>query len=249
MDIAKIDDDVVSAGELVKFLKLKGEFSDVCQQLVRHKLIVEAADKIGIEVLPDEVQKRADDFRRIHGLHRAKDTYKYLDTLGIGVDEWETYLRESLVQEKVLERICSKAAVEEYFALNSPQFDMVELSHMVLESEDKAREMLAYLTEDPDEFAEMARAHSLADTAKSGGTVGKVVRHMLPDEVQAKVFSADSGDLIGPFPSARGKLFEIFRVTAKHPAVLDGATETEVRRLIYERWFQQQLREHKVEIL
>ena len=49
-----------------------------------------------------------------------------------------------------MEQVCSDKAVEEYFKLNSPKFDSIEVSHIVLESEGKAKEMVSMLRDDPE---------------------------------------------------------------------------------------------------
>jgi len=107
--------------------------------------------------------------------------------------------------------------------------------------------MISVLREDPDSFDEMAREHSIADTREHGGLIGKVLRGSLRTDVEAKVFNAAVGDLLGPFASADRSAFEIFRVNAKHPAQLDDDTATEVRRLLREEWLRARAQEHVIE--
>ena len=66
-------------------------------------------------------------------------------------------------------------------------------------------------------------------------------------EVEAKVFNAAVGDLLGPFAAADGSFYEIFHVTAKHPAKLDEDTAAEVRRLLREGWLAARAQEHLIE--
>jgi peptidylprolyl isomerase len=147
----------------------------------------------------------------------------------------------------MMRKVCGDEAVQGYFKLNSPKFDSIEVSHIVLDSEPKAREVIAVLRDDPDTFQEMAREHSIAETRDKGGLIGKVLRGSLRADVEAKVFNAAPGDLLGPFTSVDRTAFEIFRVNAKHPARLDEDTATEVRRLLGESWLQAQAREHSVQ--
>jgi peptidylprolyl isomerase len=154
-----------------------------------------------------------------------------------------------LYHEKMMEKVGNDAAVDEYFNLNAPRFDSIEVSHIVVDSEGKAREIIATLEDDPDSFEDLAREHSLADTRDDGGYVGKVLRGALRSDVEAKVFNADEGDLLGPFPSADESYFEIFLVTAKRPAALTEETVAEVRRLLQDGWIAARAREHNIEIL
>jgi parvulin-like peptidyl-prolyl isomerase len=245
--IVRIDDEVIGIEDFVRTLKLTGQFEGLIEQIVRDKLTVRAAKKHGVKVTPDEIQERADNFRRVQGLHRAADMNNYLNALGVSLDEFETFVTDSLYQEKMMADVCSDKAVEHYFKLNSPKFDSIEVSHMVLDAENKAKEMIAYLRDDPDAFEDMAGEHSVADTREQGGRIGKVLRGSLKTDIEAKVFNASEGDLLGPFPSADRTVFEIFKVDAKHPARLDEDTAAEIRRLLREEWLFARAQEHIIE--
>ncbi|WP_420473442.1 peptidylprolyl isomerase [Noviherbaspirillum sp. ST9] len=245
--IVRIDDEVIGIEDFVRTLKLTGQFEGLIEQIVRDKLTVRAAKKHGVKVSPDEIQERADNFRRVQGLHRAADMNNYLNALGVSLDEFENFVTDSLYQEKMMADVCSDKAVEHYFKLNSPKFDSIEVSHMVLDAENKAKEMIAYLRDDPDAFEDMASEHSVADTREQGGRIGKVLRGSLKTDIEAKVFNASEGDLLGPFPSADKTVFEIFKVDAKHPARLDEDTAAEIRRLLREEWLFARAQEHIIE--
>jgi parvulin-like peptidyl-prolyl isomerase len=245
--VVKIDGDAIDLAEFVRTLKLTGQFEALLEQFVRDRLTVLGAKRAGIQVSEAEIQERADQFRRVHGLHRASDTNKYLDAMRISLDEFEAFITASLYQEKMMRKICDDQAVQGYFKLNSPKFDSIEVSHIVLDSESKAKEMMAVLRDDPDSFDDMAREHSIADTRERGGLIGKVLRGSLRSDVEARVFNAAAGDLLGPFTSGDRSTFEIFRVNAKNPAHLDDDTATEVRRLLREEWLRARAREHVIE--
>jgi parvulin-like peptidyl-prolyl isomerase len=245
--IVRIDDEVVGVEEFLRILKLTGRFSGLVDDVVRDKLTIHAARKFGIRVSAEEIQSRADQFRRVHGLHRAADTNNYLDALGVSLEEFETFITDSLYQEKMMAEVCSDAAVEQYFKLNSPKFDCIEVSHIVVDNEGMAKEMVSALREDPDSFAAMAREHSISDTRETGGQIGKVLRGSLKTDIEAKVFNSAVGELLGPFQSADRSFFEIFMVTAQHPATLDDETKSEVRRRLREEWLMARSQEHLVQ--
>lgn len=245
--VVKIDGTSIDVADFIRTLKLTGQYEGLIEQLVRDRLTVQAAKKAGLRVSEEEIQERADQFRRVRGLHRAVDTNKYLDAMRVSLDEFEAFIIDGLYQEKMMDRVCSDQAVDSYFKLNSPKFDTIEISHMVLDAEGKAKEMISVLSEDPDSFEEMAREHSIADTRERGGLIGKVLRGSLRTDVEAKVFNAAVGDLLGPFVSGDRSVFEIFRVNAKHPARLDDDTRTEVKRLLREEWLRARAQEHVIE--
>jgi peptidylprolyl isomerase len=245
--IVKIDGDAIGVAEFMQTLKLSGQYEGLVEQLVRDRLTVRSAKKHGVRVSEEEVQERADQFRRARGLHRASDTNKYLDAMRVSLDEFEAFIADGLYQEKMMQKVCSDQAVQAYFNLHSPRFDSIEVSHIVLDAEGKAKEMISVLGDDPGCFEEMAREHSIADTRGHGGRIGKVMRGSLRTDVEAKVFNAAVGELLGPFASADRTAFEIFRVDARHPARLDDDTAAEVRRLLREDWLRTRAQEHIIE--
>lgn len=248
--IAKINDEELSAHDFVKLLKLNDKFDELIEEVMVDKLAVAAAKKQGIVVSIDEVQERADQFRRLLGLHRAKDTSEYLEGIGVTLDDFEQYIKETLYKDKVRDAVCTDQAIEEYFNLNSPKFDSVEISHIVLDSEAKAKEITALLEDDPDSFKDMVREYSLDEENKdSGGEVGQVMRDTMAEEIEAKIFNASVGDIVGPFNSADGLIFEIFRVTDKHSAKLNESTRKEVEKLVYDEWLGSRAQEHRLEVL
>jgi len=247
--IVKIDEEIFGTDDLIKLLKLDGRFENLMEDILRDKLAVRAAKKSGIVLSDEEVQDKADQYRRVHGLHRARETNDYFDALGVSLDDFESFLMDMLYHQKAKEKVCTETAIQQFFQLHSPRFDSIEVSHIVMDSEGGAREMLSYLSDDPDSFREMAMEHSLAETGPQGGRVGKVLRGSLQSEIEARVFNAESGDLLGPFPAADGSCFEIFRVDQKRPATLDDETRAEVVRLLWEEWLLARSKEHRIEML
>jgi len=245
--IVRIDDQVVSTDDFIRTLKLGGQFEGLLEQLVRDRVAVLAARQQGVVVQAEEIQERADQFRRVRGLHRAADMNSYLDAIGVSLDEFEDFITDTLYQEKVLETVCDARRVDDYFKLNSPRFDAIEISHIVVDSEGKARELMAYLADDPDSFADMAAEHSMADSRTAGGVIGRVLRGSLRSDIEAKVFNAAPGDLLGPFQSGEPGCFEIFAVNRRHPATLDEDTAAEIRRLLREDWLLARAQEHIIE--
>jgi len=245
--VVKIDGEAIDVAEFLRTLKLTGQFEALREQFIRDRLAVLGARKAGMQVSQAEIQERADRFRQVRGLHRASDMNKYLDAVRISLEEFEAFITDTLYQEKMMSKVCNDQAVQAYFKLNSPKFDSIELSHIVLDSEAKAKEMIAVLREDPDSFDEMAREHSIADTRKAGGLIGKVLRGSLRSDIEAKVFNAGAGDLLGPFASGDRRTFEVFRVNAKRSARFDDDTATEVRRLLREEWLRARAQEHAIE--
>ena len=245
----KVDDEIISAEQFIKILKMSNEFPLLAQKIVRDKITVHEAKKKGIAVSTDEVQQETDDFRRVAGLHRAKDTQEWLDQRGLTLDDFEAFVTERIFKKKMVQSITNEEAIEEYFKLHSPKFDSVDIRHIVVDSEAKAKELASLLAEEPEGFDKLAREHSLDnDTRKTGGQIGGVRRGVLPDEISAKVFNASAGDVIGPIKLGDGYFHEIIQVTAHNPAELDDSTKEEIGELIYNEWIGARVQDHNVSV-
>lgn len=247
-ELVRINDEVITTDALIKHLKLNGQYDSIIEDLVREKLTVHEARKAGVQVSEEEIQLRADQIRRVRGLHRAVDMTRWLDQIGVTVEDLEQFILHMLYYERMQEQIVSDDAVESYFSLNSPQFDSIVLCHIVVESDGKAREVLALLEDDPDMFEDLAREHSIADTAAEGGYIGLVMRGSLPPDIEAKVFHAGTGDIIGPFGTPDGSGWEIFAIQARRDAELDDDTRAQIRRTIKEEWLTARARDNRIEI-
>jgi len=247
-DLVRINQEVINSDGLIKHLKLNGQYDGIIEDLVREKLTVQVARKSGLEVTVEEVQARADQIRRVRGLHRAVDMNRWLDQIGVSLEDLEAFITHMLYFERMQEQIASDDAVEEYFSLNSPKFDSIVLGHIVVSSEGKAREILAILEDEPDMFEQLALEHSTADTAADGGYIGTVTRGSLVSEIEAKVFHADEGEVLGPFGTPDGSSWEIFMVKARRDATLDDDARSEIRRLIKEEWLAARARENRIEL-
>ena len=246
--VVKIDDEVINTDQFIKYLKLNGHYDKLVEDLVKDKLTVLAAIKQGVTVTPGDIQQRADQFRRVLGLHRAKQMNDFLDAKGISLDELQNHITDLIFKEQILEQVCNDGSVKEYYNLNSPKFGTVDISHMVLDSQGKAREMVSILDEAPEMFEEMAKEHSVAD-AKKGGKIGKITRGTLPPTIEAKVFNAKEGTILGPFPCGDGTFFEIIRVNGRKPARLDTETSDNIRKRLKDEWLAARVREHRVQTL
>jgi peptidylprolyl isomerase len=245
--VIKVDDEAISAEQFVKLLKFSNEFSELAEKIVRNKVTVHAAKKKGIKVSTTEVQQETDDFRRYLGLHRAKNTQEWMDGVGINLDEFESLMEERVYRKKMVTSITGDAAIEEYFKLNSPKFDTLELKHIIVDSEGEAKELAAMLEDEPESFDKFAAEHSLDnETKESGGRIGTVQRGALPDEINAKVFNAAEGNIVGPFKVEGQDLYELFQVIKKKPAKLDAAVKAKVADAIYNEWLGARMQEHSV---
>ena len=246
-DLVRFNDETITAEAFIKHLKFSGQYDALMEELVSERLTVHEAKKAGIEVTPEEIQERADQIRRVRGLHRAVDMNRWLDQLGVSLEDLETFIVDMLYYENMQKKITSDEEVDRYFSLNAPKFDAIIVSHILVESDGQAREIVAILEDAPEMFEDLAREHSIADTRDEGGYIGMVMRGALSPDVEAKIFHATEGEILGPFASPDGQSFEVFVINAKRNATLDDDTASEIRRLLKDEWLRTRARENRIE--
>ena len=247
MDIVKIDGQSLNSEDFVLWLKFSGRFPQVVEDFVKEKLAASAARKAGVEAQVETLQQRADENRRALGLHRASDTNEFLDDAGATLDDYEAYLRDNLLASEIRSQVQSDAAVDSYFQLNSPKFDAVDVSHMVVVGESQANEIASLLREGDGSFAELAREHSVSDSSGQGGNIGTVYRSQLGADLEARIFHAEPGIPVGPFPVGEDQHFEIFVVNTKQAAALEGPTRETIEKQLFEEWLEAQSRTLQVQ--
>lgn len=242
MIVARIDQEAISAEEFVRLLKLQGKLDSLLEKVLIDKLLVHAAKTAEIKISAEEVQDRVDQFRRVNNLHRAQDTIEYLDNIEISVDKLEEFIVEMISKEKMRESIMDNAAIDHFYKHHYPSFERIGLSHITLDSIAKAQEIAAILEEEPESFTDLAREHSLSDdTRENGGYLGKIPRGVLPQEIEAKIFNANIGDVIGPFPVEGQSKFEIFRLIEKHVPEMNEKTVSEIKEKLFQKWLADQI--------
>jgi parvulin-like peptidyl-prolyl isomerase len=248
VDIVKIDGQSLSSEDFVIWLKLSGRFNQVIEDYIKEKMAACAARKSGMTASTDELQSAADENRRAFGLHRASDTNEFLDDAGASLETYEAYLEDNLLAGKIRDQVQSSESVEDYFQLNSPKYDSVEVSHMVVEGESQANEIFSLLQDGDEKFEDMAREYSVSDSAQLGGTIGMVFRGQLDADLEARIFNAEVGEPLGPYDAGSEGHFELFVVTSKASAELTDSIRDLIEKQLYEQWIQEQANALQVQV-
>ncbi|MEN8189878.1 MAG: peptidylprolyl isomerase [Thermodesulfobacteriota bacterium] len=247
--VLTIDNVQLTAQDVINFLKFNNEFEEIANRIISDKLTVLAAGQRGISVSDEELQGGADDFRRFAGMHRAKDTEEWMKEMNVSVDDFESFIKDLLLKNKMMLDITSDEAINDYFRLHSPKFEAVDLKHIVIAGKDKANEIFALLEDDEDMFDELVIEHSIdEDTRFTQGRMMNVRRGTLGPDLEAKVFNASKDDLVGPVQLGDEDFFEIVQVLKFHPAELDEDIKMEVSKAIHEEWLADRAKDVQIKI-
>lgn len=225
----------INPQELINYLTLTGKAQPILAEILQRKVVRDKANELGIIASDEELQHFTDTFRVTHGLYSAEETLAFLKAAGIEEDDFEEYCELSVQSTTLRDHLADDRSVQAYFINHRSEFDLARISIIVTASEDLANELVMRITEDEDDFHQLAREYSLDETTKySGGYVGVVNRRSLSPELAAKVFNANSGDVLGPCPGDRD--YQLTLVEEVMKAELDDNVRKAAKEAIFNGW-------------
>ena len=232
----------VSLADVLAYAKL-GERLEAFTLAQEAELVRQAAAQRDLTVTDEELQAAADQFRATRELHDAERTTLWFQQNHLSFAEWEVWLESEILRRKLAEGLAA-AQTEQYFAANRLNFETAELSQLMVKEEDVARELRLQITEEGADFHALARQYSTDDkTRPASGYAGAMARSKLAAVVEAAVFGASPGAVVGPFKLSGG--WTLFKVEALQRALLDEATRAQVGTLIFAEWLAEAKRKAK----
>lgn len=229
----EVNDEATSLRDLMRLAKWRSQLQFI-QEAIDGALIRQGAAACGLEATEDELQHAADDFRAERELYSAEATESWLNQRQLTFEDWELLLEEQCLTRKLRETLTA-GRVEKYFAENRFAFESAELSYLVVGDEDLARELRAQIIEDGADFHVLARRYSSDERTKPmGGYVGVMRRTEMEAAVEAAIYRAAAGDVVGPLKIDAG--WTLLKVEGFQRASLDDATREAIKSLLFEEW-------------
>jgi foldase protein PrsA len=198
----------------------------VLSDLINEQLIRQAAKQAKVTVTQPEVEAEIDKLREQVGPSFDSMLAQY----GMTVDDLRKNMDLNLLVFKISTKDITVGddALMAFFEENKSDYDqpeMVKASHILVESEEKAKEIQTKLAEGAD-FAELARDESSDPmSAAEGGDLGFFARGRMVPEFEKAAFAMSAGQTSGIVKSEYG--YHIIRVTDRKDA--HEATFEEVR--------------------
>lgn len=237
-----VNGEALSLADVLAYAKLNEQLQAL-HSAQEAELIRQAARQRGLAISDEELQEAADQFRATRELHDAERTTLWFQQYHLSFAEWEFWLESGILRRKLSDSLAA-AQTEQYFATNRLNFETAELSQLVVKEEDVARELRLQITDEGADFHALARQYSIDEkTRPAGGYKGPVARAKLAAVVEAAVFGATPGAIVGPFKLPAG--WTLFKVEALCRAVLDEARRAQVGDLIFAEWLAEAKRKAK----
>ena len=235
----------VGLRQVLRFAKW-GNQSSFIKNAADAVLIRQSALEAGIDVTDEEVQHAADSFRTNRDLYDEKRTDRWLARHFLTRGEWETLLEDEIIRLKLRE-VLTTGKVEKYFAEQRLSFDAATISRIVVKEENVAKELRAQIVEDGADFYSLARKHSVdLSTRPAGGYAGLVRRTDMEPTMEAAIFGAQPGKIVGPIKTYAG--WQLVKLEAIHLASLDASVRENIKSLLFEDWLASQRLKAKISI-
>ncbi|CAN7617563.1 peptidylprolyl isomerase [Peribacillus frigoritolerans] len=216
--IASIDGEKINEDELYDAL-VAGYGADTLDLLITNKLVELEAEKAGIKIKDEEIQKEIDVMVESYG--DEKSLKEQLEASGSSMDALKKDIVVYLQTKKLVEpRITvTEDEISTYFEDNKDTFaqaEQVEASHILVEDEKTAKKVAKELAAGGD-FAKLAAEYSTdTETADNGGSLGYFGKGDMVEEFEDVAFDLDINKVSDPVKTEYG--YHIIKVTGKKEA-------------------------------
>ncbi|HEV3023173.1 MAG TPA: peptidylprolyl isomerase [Pirellulales bacterium] len=216
------------------------------KEAAAERVLLQHAAREELSVSDTELQQAADQFRHRHGLSGAEQTHRWLAREGLTIEDFEAGLERELLLAKLKQHLTGPQVANRFHARRD-RYARAALRLIVVASEGIGRELLAQIIEEGQDFAALARKHSLHGPSRlAGGSLGVVARYDLPADAADAVFAASPGNVVGPLPGPDG--FRLILVEELLPPELDDETQEVIRQELFDAWLNDRLREVRIDV-
>ena len=242
--IVTLGEVALSVSDWLVYLKRGCRLLPLLREAVLDRLIVQRAMEAGLAVTDGDLQQAADRFRLRNGLTGAEQTRAWLSQQGLTQEDFETGLEGNLLREKFKLHL-TEPLLAEHFKTHGDSYARARLRLILVAREDLARELAIQIRDEGQDFAELARAHSLHPSRNQGGLLGLVMRRQLAAASADAVFAARPGEVVGPLATPKG--FQLFLIEALEGPSLDSALVTRIRQELFDAWLRDQFAAHPLD--
>jgi hypothetical protein len=234
----------VALGEALRYLKLDllGDPRPPVEwvNVIAEKVAMEqAAEELGLTIEAAQLQAAMNQYRRARSLYSTADTEKHLSQYGCTVDDFADAMERWCIEQTLRQRF-SVAPAEQHFRQHVTEYDCAVLSELVVSDENLARELALQIAEEGADFNELVLKFSTAPSRTVLGLLGEVRRDAMRAPEAAAIFSAGSGEVVGPFPLNRS--FRLLRVHETRRGQLTDSILAEIAQRLWHDWLARRMK-------
>ncbi|MGE7664796.1 peptidylprolyl isomerase [Ureibacillus composti] len=230
---------------------------EILDTLITEKIIELEAEKLELSVTEEEIQAEYEDYTTQYG---DEETFiEVLSSYNMDEEDVKEDIKNYLLTIKVMEDYVgiTDEEIKTYFDENKTtygQIAQVEASHILVENEETAQEVIEKLNAGED-FAELAKEYS-TDTAtqEDGGNLGYFGKGEMEEAFENTAFAMEIDSISEPVETDYG--FHIIKVTDKieeQEAVFEDVKDTVYEDLLnskvneqYSTWLTEKMEEYEI---
>jgi len=193
----------------------------VLSDLIRERLLLQAASRMGITVPDDALDARVEELRAGYtGSPLRKSLIKH----AMDYDQWRQALRENMVMEALFAHVVQDAGkvtgqeVSRYYREHLDEFlipEAVQLNQIVVKSRSTAQRLLRRIRKGED-FEALAAKYSIGPEKEQSGRLGTYQRGELPVPLEKAAFSTPTGKVTSLVETQHG--FHLLKVVKRIPS-------------------------------
>ena len=152
-------------------------------------------------------------------LEATKNMYEYNAEFKAQLQKVKEDMLVNFAMSKALESVkpATEDEIKAFFEENKEHFvagESVNASHILVDSEEKANEILGKINAGEISFEDAARAESSCPSSENGGNLGEFTRGQMVREFDEAVFKMAVGEIAGPVKTQFG--YHLIKLNAKN---------------------------------
>jgi hypothetical protein len=136
----------VSVEDVIQQVKLSRQIPSIVESVIAQKIILKAAQELGIQVEDDDLQKAADHFRLIYNLQGSNETWSWLKRHSLSIDEFEELIYTQVVADKLAQKLFADK-IDSFFFAHQIDYTGAFLCEVIFDNQDLAIEFFYAIQE------------------------------------------------------------------------------------------------------
>lgn len=234
----------VTPQNILDQIKISCQIPTVLEAIATKKIISEIAEKEGIKIEVEELQKAADNLRLANQLIKAEETWEWLNKHYLSLDDFEEIAQTNLISTKLANHLFADK-IEPFFYAHQLDYMAAVTYEIILDDEDLALELFYALQEGETSFQEIARQYiQNPEIRRGGGYQGIRKRSDFRPEIAAAVFAANPPQVIKPITTSKGVHLILVEEIIKPE--LNQQMRINILSNLFSNWLKEQLTELEV---
>lgn len=234
----------ITAEDIVKTLKISCQMSEIIEEIIVQKIIFQTAERFGIKVKSEELQKAADDFRLTQKLQSANTTWIWLKHNYLSLDDFQELVYLNVISNKLCDYLFSDR-VESYYLRHQLEYASAALSQIIITDRDLGLKLFYAIRQGELSFADVAERYIEEPQLKrTKGYLGIVKYNDLQPDIASAVFAVTPPHILRPIFSS-GKI-HLIKVEEIIQPKLTEKLRYKILLDLFSQWLKEKIKEYSV---